>query len=255
MSARRTVGDLSGGIEQEAANGGVRMSAARAGVAGTLGGRNAFARRFGAWVRNAASRLNFHRRPPFKRRPIFEALEPRLLLSADLSPLATAGSTLHADPQAGQVADPGAPSYTLSFGARQDPHLVFDTGAPAGESQFFVLDVDGASGVRYEGPIALENLEIAPLRAPAHLVGQEQAVIDALLATLEREFAGTGVRFATEPPDEGEFSTIHVGGDGAAFSQWGRFFGLAEKTDTGNQDHADRALVFSENISGGGLTA
>jgi hypothetical protein len=36
------------------------------------------------------------------------------------------------------------------------------------------------------------------------------------------------VRFTAEPPTGGEYSTIFVGGDGAAFSDYGRFRGLAE---------------------------
>src|SRR6185503_12882787 len=68
---------------------------------------------------------------------------------------------------------------------------------------------------------------------------------------LEAAFAGTGVVFTTEKPAEGEYSTIHIGGDSEAFG--GVLWGVAEKVDGGNQDHSDIAFVFSDNIPAGAL--
>lgn len=63
---------------------------------------------------------------------------------------------------------------------------------------------------------------------------------------------GTGLLFSTIKPESGiPYSTVHVGGDSSAFSDYGSFLGLAEQIDVGNQDLSDRALVFSEEIATG----
>src|SRR5262249_20781349 len=61
--------------------------------------------------------------------------------------------------------------------------------------------------------------------------------------------------FTTVRPSGGDYSTIYIGGDGSAFAKWGRYYGLAEQIDAGNQDHADNALVFSAAIPATRLSA
>src|SRR5687767_7527551 len=114
---------------------------------------------------------------PLGRKLLFEALEPRILLSADTKPIA-------------------APAID----ARE-----------SGPGQVFVLDLDGASGVDYDGPVRVDNISLPAFAAPGDLAGQEGAVIAALIATLEIEFAGTDILFSLEAPQAGEFSTIFVG--------------------------------------------
>ena len=53
--------------------------------------------------------------------------------------------------------------------------------------------------------------------------------------------------FTTRQPASGQtYSTIYVGGDDAAFADYGRFLGLVEKVDVGNVDQGDKGFVFSE---------
>src|SRR5262249_21824958 len=91
--------------------------------------------------------------------------------------------------------------------------------------------------------------------APGALAGQESAVLESLVATLNSSFPASGVEFTTVRPAGGDYSTIYIGGDGSAFAKWGRYYGLAEQVDVGNADRADDALVFSEAIPGAGKTA
>src|SRR3954469_11904835 len=164
-----------------------------------------------AWRRSReAFRFSRSARIPFKRKPLFEALEPRVLLSADVSPFANAAWTLAGVAPISTVAAPELQSYTVSLGAassepsyvrfiaadgetllddrsaaQPDDHaLVLDAVAYADDRQVFVLDFDGASDVDYRGPVEVDHLDIAALRAPAHLSGQEPAIIDALLDAL-----------------------------------------------------------------------
>ena len=51
------------------------------------------------------------------------------------------------------------------------------------------------------------------------------------------------------------YSTIYVGGDTGAFSEYGTFIGLSEQVDVGNQDLTDNAFVFANNIFTDGLNA
>ena len=80
----------------------------------------------------------------------------------------------------------------------------------------------------YAGPITIEDIDVAAFRAPDSLQGQEDAIAAALVEGLNDAFAGTGVAFTTEAPEAGPFSTIHVGGDGEAFAEYGHLYGVAE---------------------------
>ena len=122
-------------------------------------------------------------------------------------------------------------------------------------NQIFYLSLDGASGVSYNGPVTVANLDIPAFTAPVSLAGQEGAILQALLARLQDAFTGTGVQFVTQQPATGPYSTVYVGGDDAAFGAWSRYYGLAEKTDLGNADPTDKAFVFSTTIPAAGVTA
>ena len=83
------------------------------------------------------------------------------------------------------------------------------------------------------------------------LAGQEQDVIDSLAHRMDETFAGTGITFTTQPPAEGPYSIVYIGGDGSALREHGDFLGLAEQVDVGNSNRADSAFVFSEWIMDG----
>jgi len=66
---------------------------------------------------------------------------------------------------------------------------------------------------------------------------------------LSQIFAGSGVVFTVEKPEPHTlYSTIYIGGDDSAFSEYGSFLGLAEQVDVGNKDFSDKAFVFSDRI-------
>ncbi|MCW5624529.1 MAG: LEPR-XLL domain-containing protein, partial [Burkholderiales bacterium] len=170
---------------------------------------------------------------------LFEALEPRLLLSADPLPgvlEAPHQADIHAE-ALHQMLDPA------STAARPVP-------------QWIRVDLDGASGVRYDGPVQVDGIDIPAFEAPDALEGQEAAIIAALQDALAQWGAGFGVTFGFDTPTDGrDHSVIHVGGDGAAFAQWGPFEGLAEQVDTGNLDPDDIGFVFSDVLRADGLDA
>jgi len=114
--------------------------------------------------------------------------------------------------------------------------------------QVFYLDLDGAGKVDYRGPVTVNGISIPAFTAPAELAGQGQKIIGAMLAELKGAFPGGDVSFTTQRPKGIDYSTIYLGGTNAPFSQWGHFYGLAQKVDAGNQDHDDMAMVFTQVI-------
>ncbi|MDP8942565.1 MAG: zinc dependent phospholipase C family protein, partial [Actinomycetota bacterium] len=118
------------------------------------------------------------------------------------------------------------------------------------------LDLDGARGVTYEGPITVRGIDVPAFVAPAAVRGQEAAVGESLKAGLDALFAGQGVIFTLQQPEPGsEYSTIYIGGTGASFAEYGMLWGLSEKVDLGNRDPSDVAFVFSERIPSVARTA
>jgi hypothetical protein len=83
-------------------------------------------------------------RVPFKRKPLFEALEPRVLLSADFHPVAPAGSMVYASTQTGVLASAGPDvSYTLSLDAGQKVSVALVAQDPALRASIRLLAPDG----------------------------------------------------------------------------------------------------------------
>ena len=161
------------------------------------------------------------RRSPSSRRLRFEPLEDRRLLSADVYP-SLPGMTLP-DPIEGQSA-----------------------------GQIVYLDFDGATGVVYDGPIVVEDVDVPVFSLPGESAGREEEAIAAVLAGLEATFADAGVLFTTQPPSGGTgYSTVYVGGDGSGFQRRGRFLGLAEQIDVDNTSRTDSAFVFSDLVLAG----
>ncbi len=167
--------------------------------------------------KSGATKSRKSRRPrPFFRRGIqIEALEPRLVLSAQ-------------------------PFAAMSL---------------ANDAQVVFLSLDGAQGVDYHGPITVEDIEVPAFAVSGHLAGQEPSVLRALNAALANVSAGSNLIFTNQRPQAGDFSVVHIGGGGNSFAQWGEFYGLAEQIDAGNQDHGDSAFVFTDQIATDGLTA
>src|SRR5574341_1534695 len=125
-----------------------------------------------------------------------------------------------------------------------------------GAGQVFYLDFDGASHVTYNGPVRVPDIDVAAFEAPRHLRGQDAAIEAAVLDVLESTYRDLGLEFTTERPAAGsDYSTIYVGGDSAAFAEYGPFIGLSERIDAGNRDHTDNAFVFSEEIETSARTA
>ena len=117
------------------------------------------------------------------------------------------------------------------------------------QGQIVYLDLDGAQGVTYDGPVTVAGIDVPIFEAPVELFGQEQSLISQALEELEQTFAGSGVIFTLEQPSASQSSsTIYIGGDDSAFSEFGSFLGLAEQVDIGNRDQNDSAFVFVENI-------
>ena len=108
------------------------------------------------------------------------------------------------------------------------------------QGQVIYLAFDGAEGVIYNGPVTVGPFDVPAFHAPGELAGQEQTIINQVLANLQDIFAGSGVTFTAEQPSEGtEYSTIYIGGDDTPFAEYGDFLGLSEQVDVGNSDRTD----------------
>jgi Ca2+-binding RTX toxin-like protein len=160
-----------------------------------------------------------------------EAMEPRMLLSADVS---------------------------FIDGQRHDNEdaVVSVLQEQGASPQIFYVSLAGAQDLAYDGPVTVEDIDLPAFSAPGALEGQERAILDAMMDSLDVLFDDdAGVDFTLDRPDGGEFSTVYVGGDAHWFAQWGDYLGLAEQLDTGNRDHGDDAFVFSAALDAAGLNA
>ncbi|HEX6131214.1 MAG TPA: hypothetical protein VF044_05755, partial [Actinomycetota bacterium] len=135
-----------------------------------------------------------------------------------------------------------------------------DTAAAGGSGrsppgpQVIYLDLDGAAGVTYAGPVTVTGIDVPAFAAPARFAGQEAALAAALQAAVERALAGRDVVVTLTRPAAGDYSTIYVGGTFAPFAAYGPLFALSEQVDTGNADRSDDAFVFSASIPTRGQT-
>jgi hypothetical protein len=128
----------------------------------------------------------------------------------------------------------------------QLPELeLVDPNADFSETQVIFIDFDGAEGVSYDNDAL--NIHIGGLSIADSGLSQEEQF--KILTDLNTTFTGTGVTFTATVPANEEYSTIYVGGNDSAFSEYGSFQGLAETIDVGNQIKNDEAFVFSENIN------
>ncbi len=117
------------------------------------------------------------------------------------------------------------------------------------EGQVFYLDLDGADNLQYAGPVTLGPLSVPAFDIPASAGVDQASLIGQVLSQLNSSFAGIGASFVTVRPSAGPYSTIYVGGDDSAFSDYGLLYGVSEKTDVGNNDSSDIAFVFSDQLT------
>ncbi len=164
----------------------------------------------------ARAGAHFPREPG--QRPEFESLEPRLLLSADLLAPAVAALLAPSERQDGALI--AAPTHVAAGEPPAIRFAVTDHATPASgfAGQTIYLDLDGAEEVSYRGPVTVEVSTYPRFAAPDALAGQEQAIAELLVETLQQASAGTGLLITSEQPGAGEtYSTVYIGGDGAAF--------------------------------------
>ncbi|MDO9284888.1 MAG: LEPR-XLL domain-containing protein, partial [Aquabacterium sp.] len=204
---------------------------------------------------------------PVRERLVFESLEPRLLLSDTpiplqaVAPAGTLAITANAHElklstdTTGDAVNIRAwdDSVGLSLGGLAPTAAVADTAASGADApaQLFYLDLDGAQQVSYRGPVAIDAIEVGAFALPAGLPDPQGPFVDALLASLDARFSAAGIDFTADLPDGGDYSTIFVGGDGAAFAGYGSYLALSEQIDHGNLDRSDNAFVFSDRLLAG----
>ncbi len=135
----------------------------------------------------------------------------------------------------------------LLFGSPLFPEGLSDApAADASGDQKIYLNFGGAQGVDYRGPVDVRGMDVPSFTAPAPWRGQEDFIVKNVLDSLNQTFQGSRVSFTSKQPTATfDYSTIYVGGDAAAFSDYGLYYGLAEQVDHGNLDHRDNAFVFS----------
>ncbi len=137
--------------------------------------------------------------------------------------------------------------YTLTAPELPGLQLVNST-ISSWEGQIIYLDFDGEQNVTYNGPVTVGPFDVPAFSLDGSaLAGQEGAVITEVLRQLQRTFAGSGIIFTTEQPEQTEhYSTIWIGGDDSSFSAYGSFRGLAENVDVGNAALSDDAFIFTD---------
>jgi Ca2+-binding RTX toxin-like protein len=144
---------------------------------------------------------------------------------------------------------PTASQVTLSAQAPILPGLQWTGGAVESlAGQVFFLDFDGASNVTYHGPVVVEGINVPAFNlSVSGLGGQENTVLNSVVAALNERFSGIGVRFtAIRPQALSKFSIIYIGGTGSEFAPYGTFTGIAEEVDAGNRNGSDNAFVFPD---------
>lgn len=163
----------------------------------------------------------------------------------------TKKATSNADPYARHALEPLEPRVLLSVStpALAGMHLA-DSDITNWQGQIVYLDFDGQADVTYDGAVNVGPFDIPTYQAPQPQQGQEEAIQAQVLDEVQSIFAGTGVQLTLIRPEDGTaYSTVHIGGDDSAFHPYGRFDGLADGVDVGNQNPNDNALVFSAGLS------
>jgi len=132
-------------------------------------------------------------------------------------------------------------------------NLLLDTRTVVNTSQTVYLDFDGAQGVVYDGPVTVGPFAVPVFDGiPFCSECSESALIEQIAANVREVFANSdifapfNIQVVTQPPAQGLYSTIYIGGDDSAFAEYGSFLGLAEQVDRGNLDLTDNAFVFSD---------
>src|SRR5262245_49278695 len=98
--------------------------------------------------------------PPFRRKLLFEALEPRVLLSADLNPAHEALLDAAATPLVRTV-EREVPSLSFAAQAEQQNAIVrVDPSLRSYHQQIVLLDLDGANDVDYQGPVDVSDIDV-----------------------------------------------------------------------------------------------
>ena len=108
-------------------------------------------------------------------------------------------------------------------------------------NQIVYLDFDGEY-TSYNGEIL--NVDGVVVE-DSKLSGERIAEI---VAALNERYASSGVKFVTERPIDGEYSTVYVGKTDD-FDQYGNFAGLAETIDKGNANKSDNAFVMLDSTA------
>ncbi|MBQ7404082.1 MAG: AIDA repeat-containing protein, partial [Lentisphaeria bacterium] len=108
-------------------------------------------------------------------------------------------------------------------------------------NQIVYLDFDGES-TSYNGEI----LNVDGVVVEDSKLSEER--IAEIVAALNEKYVPAGVKFVTERPIDGEYSTVYVGTTDD-FDQYGNFAGLAETIDKGNANKFDNAFVMLDSTA------
>lgn len=174
-----------------------------------------------------------------------EQLEGRVLLNAQTSDLIPTNGVSGQDSAVVANLNGGESSLLPSLSGL---HVVMPSQV---QGQIIYLDFTGASDVSYDGPVKVNDVDVPAFKAPTHLAGMEQTIAALVVDQLNVTFAGSGVSFTTQKPEDGTaYSTVYVGGDGTAIAGDASLAGVAEQVDAGNLSSTDEAFVFSDNLTG-----
>ena len=118
-------------------------------------------------------------------------------------------------------------------------------GPPAGP-QVFYLELAGASGVDYDGPITVHGIDVPAFVAPQRFAGQEATIAAALAAAVQLRARRAGDRDARPARRRHRRTRRSTSAAPAARSPTtARYYGLSEQVDRGNRDRDDNAFVFT----------
>ncbi len=106
-------------------------------------------------------------------------------------------------------------------------------------TQYVYLDFDGEGGMRYRNSAMKMSIALSVRDS-----GISEERRQAILSELTERYAGDGIVFTLErPEDDTDYSTLYFG-KSKAFDEYGEFFGVSETHDCNNQDKNDRAFIL-----------